>query len=327
MKRLISLLLIVITLSSLLAGCEWNGEFDWNKIFNWGESEPKWELPEGIIETTVEKDGAQLTIAHSENFTQDDIDFVVMRHQRKINDYLQQYLWKDPYTFGDVLEWVQDGDPLLLVQINNPYIICAYIKPNQPGYIVGDYGDYIFDSTKYVWYKFDHPREMKYRRGDVTLSSHSFLLYNCTIISDVITETEYNKQCVYYFKTNVDDAYERLKKPEQNLLIYPSDKDITSSENKFLKQSGIINSIHDVYTDENGDNYINLGYEMWGRTPELGFFMGYGNVQDRLSEFYDILSPYFKYTDTEYTYNDLPHIERIVDIKIDDLREALLKRE
>ena len=34
MKRLISLLLIVITLSSLLAGCEWNEFFDWENSEN-----------------------------------------------------------------------------------------------------------------------------------------------------------------------------------------------------------------------------------------------------------------------------------------------------
>ena len=287
MKRLISLLLIVITLSSLLAGCEWDGEFDWKKIFNWGESEPKWELPEGIIETTVEKDGSQLTIAHSENFTQDDIDFVVMEHGRTMDGYGGgSCTATTQYTLGKIIRNAQNNHPLFLVHIENPYIITAYIKPNQSQNVPDEKGNIYFDTTQYVWCKFYDGNNVPKTIGEVNNRSRSFLLYDFTLVKDIASGEEYNKQCKYYMSYS---SYSSLDNTPKDQVMYFGSSNIGASDSKFIKAKEEKMTVYDVYTDENSIKYLVIFDEEYFIDEDKG----YAYAPFLLEEYYDYLYPYF----------------------------------
>ena len=326
MKRIISLLLIVITLSSLLAGCEWNGEFDWNKIFNWGESEPKWKLPEGIIETTVEKDGAQLTIAHSENFTQDDIDFVVMKHE--VNNNASPMLSIMSYSLGTILSYAQDGSPLYLMHFENPYIIIAYLKPNQPDLVPDEKGKVYFDATRYVWCKFYDSKSIPKKIGDATLTSNSYLLYDCTVVRDIANGIEYNRECKYYLKYIDESSYNRTT--TDMLMWFGSNNAITTGK-KFISEYSAETTRYEVYTDDNGVEYLKIQGDTRAYDTDGNLYVVEDYVRKELwpyeQEYYDILSPYFTYfSHSEYEDKNDGTIFRYVYIEIDDFINAFFDK-
>ena len=127
MKKIISLLIIICFICPILSGCNM-GEIVRGITF--------WKLPEGVIETiAIDKEGSSINIAHSDNFTQDDIEFVSTLHGKMVcrNDYMIETVYD---SVGRLLwQIIEKGKSPILTHYENPYIICAYLKPYQMEYL------------------------------------------------------------------------------------------------------------------------------------------------------------------------------------------------
>ena len=314
MKRLISLLLIVITLSSLLVGCEWNSEFDWKKIFNWGESEPKWELPEGIIETTVEKDGAQLTIAHSENFTQDDIDFVLTLHGKtRSNAPIEPLL---NYDLSDILREGIKGNPIFLSHFENPYFISAYVKSGVIEHELNKLDKYTFDITKYVWYKFYNLEQVVDEIDGMQRTKDTYLLYDCIIEIDIVNKVEYNKKCKCYVEYRGQYVLDKIS---SDMLIYFDSQLVADviGEANFIFYPEFGSGGLEIHMNENGVEYFYFDYGIYNKDGTE-----YKNqAKDLFGEHYDCLVKYFEMLN-EYV-NDYGKTLKVAGIRLDILIEYL----
>ena len=323
MKRIISLLLIVIMSCSALVGC------DWKNIFN-KETSPEWEAPEGVVETTTtDKDGNPITIAHSDNFTQDDIEFVAMRHSKKmgpnfgVNDVAS-------ISLGEMIRNAQDGFFLYLMHIENPYIIVAYLKPNLPEYELDERNNYIFDSEKYLWYKFNTTDKIPNSIDDNKITIFSYLLYDCTITKDIGNNSECNYRCKYYLNYyRESDNIENSKK----FLAYYMGREVCSTNNKFLSKPANVVENSKIYTDENEIEYLEIFGEKcyYDENGNLSVVSDY--VKEKLwpyeNDYYDVLSPhftYFSHTDAKFENQGKEYIKRYVYIKMDDFIDVLFEQ-
>ena len=169
MKKLISLLLVVIFICSALLGC------DWGSILN------KSENVDDITSTSTTTITATTTnplfpenptIEHGDNFTDEDIEFIMHLHGQKIppDGYLITY------NLFDIMYMAKHNSPIFLMHLENPYVIAAYLKPDQYKYQKDDLGYYCFDASKYVWYKFFEGETVPKVINDMRLSSHSYVV-------------------------------------------------------------------------------------------------------------------------------------------------------
>lgn len=307
MKKLISLLITIIFISSILLGC------DWNKIFSIKQSGST------TSSTSITTNPSQLafpenpTIEHGDNFTQDDIDFVLMLHGGIRNDRIE-YEMLPNYLLYEVLTFAQKGSPLFLARFENPYIICAYLKPDVPEYERNEFGEYRFDATKYVWYKFYDSTQIPDSIEKMKLTEEIYLLYDGTIIKDIANGVEYNKKCKYYmtYKSEQD-----LEKITSNMLLYYDYPSWVTGESKFVPYVKYGGATFEVYIDENGIEYIYFLYESYYQDGS-----GYVNSAVKLFDYhYDALSPYFEILNEYIGYND--RIVKDARIKLDILTEYL----
>ena len=256
-KLVARLMIIVVLLTSAMILSACNLE-DLIAYFT-PEKTPKWEAPEGVIETsTVDESGNSITIAHSDNFTQDDIEFVAMWHNRKMGT---SFGVSDiaSFSFGDMIRNAQDGFPLYLMQIENPYIIVAYLKPNLPEYELDERNNYFFDSEKYLWYKFNTADKIPSSIDDNKITGFSYVLYDCTITKDVGNNIERDYKCKYYFKYN---GKSNNVVDNEKFLAHYMGGDVCSSGKKFLSKPMNDTRNYKIYTDENGIEYLEIQGDM-----------------------------------------------------------------
>ena len=310
MKKLISLLLVIIFICSALAGC------DRNSIFKKKETtttQPQWEAPEGVVETvTIDKDGNSITIAHSDNFTQDDIDFVIMQHKVQIG---QQVTSMEYYTLARIIRSAQNGSPLFLMHFENPYVICSYLKPDQQENSVNNQGYDVLDVAKYVWYKFYDVQSVPKTIDGMELCEHSYLLYDCTVVCDISNGVEYNRQCKYYLKYNDESSVERTA---TDMIIYFPNYNVGISNSKFIKEPDEQETRYQVYTDEAGGQYLVMLDEEYFSNEDRAYPL----AQIYLEDYYDILYPHFtrnEALDVKYMhYNGVDYtVYRMKQIELD----------
>lgn len=282
MKKVISLLLVVVFVCSAFVGCGWI-----NDVIHGGK-EPQCKLPEGVIETNVtDENGNLLTVAHSDNFTQDDIEFITLFHNKI---WRNQATWPVLLNLSDVIRLTQySGSGLFLMHFENPYIIVAYLKPNQTEYVKDEHGDYRCDITKYVWYRFETTQSVPQKLDNMELSQHYYILYDCTVVRDIVSGVEYNKECKYYVEYINESS---LNNTTTDMIMYfygENDEHIYGSDTKFIKESEVTTTRYRVYTDEAGLQYLVLLDEQYDSDTGLGY-----PLADRyLEEYYDYLYPYF----------------------------------
>ena len=311
------MLVVILVMSNLtLSACNWEDMI----AYFVSQTTPKWEAPEGVIETaTIDQNGNSITIAHSENFTQDDIEFVAMWHNKKMG---ANFGMNDVASFslGDMIRSAQDGSPLYLMQIENPYIIVAYLKPNLPEYELDERNNYFFDSEKYLWYKFKTTDKIPNNIDDNKITIFSYLLYDCTIIKDIGKNLECNYKFKYYLDYN--SKLENVENSEKFLAYYHG-ADVCSSAKKFLSKP--LNDIRgcNIYINENGVEYLKIPGDLRAYDAEGNLYVVDDYVKAALwpyeQDYYDILSPYFTYfSHSEFEDKNDGTIFRYVYIKIDD---------
>ena len=310
MKRIISLLLIFIMSCSVLVGC------DWKNIFN-KETSPEWEAPDGVVETTTtDKDGNPITIAHSDNFTQDDIEFVAMRHGGVTGKVMLPYTdIPAPYTLGETIRSAQNGSPLFLMHFENPYIICSYLKSNLPDEVADEKGYYYMDVSRYVWYKFYDYKSIPEVIENMQLSTHSYLLYDCIIVKNICTGTIYNKQCKYWLRYKSEYTLNHTK---TNMMVLRNRRDdITAPDVKFFTGNSVIGFGFEVYIDENGVEYLFFEHESYFPDGSLSRNYSENLFYNYTGDLYEIASPHFEIL-KEYI-DENGHLITYAGIKLDVL--------
>ena len=318
MKRIISLLLIVIMSCSALVGC------DWKDIFN-KETSPEWEAPEGVVETTTtDKDGNPITIAHSDNFTQDDIEFVATL--RAVLDVVfTPYDTPPSYNLGDIIWMVKaGGSPMFLMHFENPYIICAYLKPNQNESLPNDEGIVYADITQYVWYKFNDNNDIQQTiEGLILESKLMYLLYDCTIVRGIgENEGEYNKECKYYLIYQDESSLDRTT---ENMIMWYGGKSIIAPDRKFIGENSILTTRYEIFIDGDDREFLVIEGEVYDSRYDTVYDYAYKH----LGKYYDALYPYFVRNEEldriEYRTNGVEYYEkRMIQIDLDILTEFIL---
>ena len=311
MKKLIALLLVVVFVCSAFVGCDWLNFFD-NET----------SLPNGVVESTItDISGNSITFAHSDNFTQDDIDFVAMICNES-SEYISLVTTKEDLTLEKILYKVQNGEPLFLMNFQSPYIICAYLKPDKSELDINSYITPTIDITNYIWYKFTNTKSIPDSIEGMTKTkrSLSYLLYDCTIISDVVEKIEYNKKCKYYLPYVNEASFDITS---NNMLVYYSNYSAEITESTFL---GKFKFGYTIYTDEHGTKYLTTMGEEYivGASGELDYSGTYADIE--YGVFYKKVHPYFVYfsqLDAEYEYHGKTYILHMDCIKIEDLINAI----
>ena len=309
MKKLTCLLLVIIA-CSVLVGC------DWKNIFN-KETSPEWEAPEGVVETTTtDKDGNSITIAHSDNFTQDDIEFIMMFNGKMRNDRAVADM-PPSYLLGDILSMGQAGEPLFLVHFSNPYIICAYLKPDSADYELNEFGSYKFDATKYVWYKYADSSQIAEEIDGMKLTKDVYLLYDCIIERDIVNNVEYNKNCKYYLNYKSEAT---LNITSSDMLLYVEPQRVTNiiGDNQFIAYPEYGGGVLDVYIDENAFEYIYFYYGSYN--PDGTVYQNYAKYL--LGEHYDVLVPHFEMLNE--SINDKGRTLKYAGIRLDIVVDYLI---
>ena len=311
MKKLLSLVLALTMISSCLAitSCNLIGE-----IFGTTGT---------TTTTTGGGDPAPVTFEHGENFTEDDIEFVRMLHGRIMTAQDDSLGFEIPvnYSLYDALSCAQNhGMPLLLMKFDNPYIICAYQKPNITNYEVSDDGTYLFDITRYVWRKYSVEDEIPEIFGDCSLSKYSYLLYDCTISKDIVNGTIYNKQCKYYL--NYSDK-ESIKMLSQYMLFLEDGIKAYTDDSKFIKHSDYGVGHFNIHI-HNDQEYLLIHEQILQNDIVISDMVSKQDFKD----YYNIFSPHFVFfeeLDYSYEYNDNLFVKRYAGLDLNVLIETLIK--
>ena len=298
-KLIATLMLIAILIIGILSlsACEWMN-FNSTEQSNLKTTKPtsvnNTNLPNTFetIQSTVElENGEAIAIIYGKDFSQDDIDFILMLHgetrnDRAICDPLMSYDLQGILTAG------KNGHSILLAHFDNPYIICAYLKSDASKYEINKWGDYKFDITKYVWYKFYSSEQIVDEIDNMERTKDIYLLYDSTIKRDIVNGVEYNKNCKYYMEYKSEYTWQ-LTTPDMLLYFEPRFVADVLGEKKYIRYPEFGGGTLEVYVDENGAEYL---YFYYGAYYENG--TEYENyTQDRFGEHYEYLSQYFQILD------------------------------
>ena len=297
MKRILVLFLITTVICSMLTGCVLNNivAVISNILFH---------IDGTVLTAANTEDGETVYIMHGENFTQDDIDFVALLHGEKRNDKIPKDM---PSRAG--LEYVlnagKEGQPIFIASFEDSYIICAYLKIGALPYIPDIWGDYKFDVTKYVWYKFNNNTETPERLNGMSRTEDAYLIYDCMLEKDIVNDVEYNKACKSYIKYEGEYCYDYVT---SNMLLFFASYKLSAvlGESKHIAFPIYSGDAFKVYTDKDGVDYLTLSYN---------------RITSDLGEHYDFLSPYFEVLE-EHVNNECSEPELIY-IKLSDILDYI----
>ena len=319
-KLVARMMLLVLLLASVvsLAGCDWDRLLTTTSSFkttvpNSIELNDTQNTTETIFTTINDVNGEIITIAHGKDLVKDDIDFILELHGKKRND-LVEYDRPPHYKLSEVLTMVKKGKPFFLAHFENPYIICAYLKLDVPEYEINEVGDYRFDITKYVWYKFYNAEQVVDAINGMERTNDSYLFYDCTIERDIVNGVEYNKSCKYYMEYTGEHV---LKRTTPDMLLYFDFTYWMTEGMWFVPYPEYSGSDFEVYVDENGAEYLYFNYRVYYEGGSE-----YENVAiDIWDEHYEYLADHFEALNE--TMNEDGLILQYAGIKLDELTKYL----
>ena len=265
-KLVARLMLIILLLISvfILSACEWmnSGSTKQSELKTTKPTSIKNQnLPNTIetVESDIElENGEVITVMHGKDFNQDDIDFILTFHGNTRNDLAIC----DPlmgYDLEGILTMGKMGHSILLAHFENPYFISAYLKSDAPDYELNKWGDYKFDVTKYVWYKFYDFTQVVDEIDGMKRTDDTYLLYDCTIKRDIVNGVEYNKNCKYYMEFESEYT---LKLTTADMLLYyePHFMADIVGDQKYIPYMEYGGGTLEICVDENGVEYLYFGY-------------------------------------------------------------------
>ena len=249
---------------------------------DFSDAENTFETTSTVIELPS---GEVIAITHGRDFNEDDIEFLLMLHGKTRNDWEEGYP-PPQYKFGHALTAIQGGQPFFLAHFENPYIICAYLKINVSDYETDKQGNYNFDISKYIWYKFYNSTQVVDEIERMKRTEDSYLLYDCIVKKFNTKGIEYSDECKYYI--NYTGEY-TIKKATIDMLLYYESSSITEDV-FFIPYPQYAGAAFEVYVDKNGVEYVYFAYRV---CDESG--IEYENfAKDSLCEHYDCLAEHFE---------------------------------
>ena len=272
---------------------------------------------ENTLETTSTAielpSGEAIVITYGKDFNEDDIEFLLMLHGETRND---REICEPPigHNLKTMLTLGQNCNPIFLAHFENPYYISAYLKTDAPEYEPNEWGNYKFDLTKYVWYKFYNSEQLVDEIDGMKRTEDTYLLYDCIIKRDIVNGVEYNKNAKYYTKYQGEYIFNIIT--PNMLLSFDHIKWMTDGT-WFVPYQEYGAGTLEVYVDPNGIEYL---YFYYGSYYEDG--TEYENYTEKsFGEHYEYLSRYFEILD-EYI-NDSSRILKSAGIKLDILTKYL----
>ena len=193
MKKLISLLLVVIFICSALVGCDWSG------IFNQSENADDMTSTTTTttsITTTKPKPQIVPTFEYGDNLTNEDLYFIKYEAQDLGLGY-----WVPAYEdFSGFLEYMRNKTYYeYSVDFSSAYYICAYLSndffetwpfPFAPFSVDDGY-----EVDYFIWHKFKYGETVPKEIGNSYFVG-GYILFECTIERDILN----NKECNYTYK-------------------------------------------------------------------------------------------------------------------------------
>ena len=252
MKRLISLLLIVITLSSLLVGC------DIGKIWNSGTTTSP-------TTTTTKEPPIEAPFEHGDNFTAEDVEFV------QYLDSLDGITDPSHTNFSDIISRMGDKTTLYTVKIDmqsTPCFICAY-APKDAQLIPFSFENGCV-ARFLIWYKFSDYNDIPEEIADQKFLG-AFAIYDAVIERDIVNNQEYNRECKFFVPLYDGISEEEIKTQYglyENVIIRQERKIVDSYEPIFIQNNlyqkfACYRDVYGSYVDNSGIQYFLLA-----RTPQ-----------------------------------------------------------
>ena len=290
MKRIISLLLIVITLSSLLSGC------DIGKIWNSGTTTSP-------TTTTTKEPPIEAPFEHGENLTNDDIRFIMEHLEPQGTD---GYPLGIPYDFSKELMLLTpfiSNQTIYRIKVDfdtEPYFICAYL--NQDLYDDPKYEVFLqyFNPFSYEygcnielleWYRFDERKNIP-EKIDNSVFAGAFAIFDCYIVKDILNDKECDYKCKYFVPWDKGFDYVDIEsefKLHSDFLIQKS-TDFKFDDSYYIPQNSFKDSsLLDYLIELDGSYYKSVLFSSDPYDPDT---FTYEKHRDTLGEMYDEIIPY-----------------------------------
>lgn len=300
MKKIISLLLVVIIISSLFVGCDLMNIFNQSKVEN--------TTPTTITTPTTTKPKTQIvpTFEHGDNLTNEDFYFI----QNIAQDQGLGY-WVPEYDdFSGFLQYMKHPQRTYYkysADFSSAYYICAYLSKDffetWPFSFAPFSVDDGYEVDYFIWHKFNYGETVP----DEIENSYfvgGFILFDCTIERDILN----NEECNYKFKyfaplengytdigMDITAKYSRLN---NYVLRYFENFDTedhifltSTSYQKYHRTNGFTSLI-----EHNGEMYLMVDSSSDVYDPET---FSFENHQEKIGSRYDEIVPYL--TVIEYT--------------------------
>ena len=311
MKKAVSIVLMLAMLLScvVFVACEFSPIFDDINIVT---TTSECDTPDGIIETSItDRNGNEVIISHTDNFTQDDLDFVLMWHGIRLrgnNDPpISPYPIPSP-SFEDVIEMVSQHDaPLYLMHFENPYFICSYKKPNMSDYECDEEGYYYTDVTRQVWCKFINEGDILQTFNGMSRVGHIYLLFDCTIKENITNGEKLEWICKYYLPYKNSSYYDIIA---EDMLVFYSDKDKVMSA--FIEHNNNDHYAVKVYINDEEKQYLYFIHESYYIDGVM-----YKNYSKELfGNYYEMLSPHFEILEEKLVSEEIKITYAGLDIEV-----------
>lgn len=268
MKKLARVLLVFAIISSCFAfvGCDWINFFGTTTTTTTGNPDP-----------------SALKFAHSDNFTDEDIEFV-----RSLHGYQDMEEYPKIYTFSEIVNCVNTGKGTLYyvdVDAEAPYYICGYIDMS----IEENRMELIrpIDITKYTWYKYYDKESIPEEIENLSIA-WGVTAYDAVIESDIGRGEDCNHK--FRFRSIERGLPEDFRIIYDYMVIYYWEE----AENiEYIRDHWVNDIFFRGHTDESGKSYFMLKV---GNSVDKDGNMSEYLEQNRayLENYYDVLCPYFE---------------------------------
>ena len=300
MKKLISLMLAIIIISSALVGC------DWSSIFNENEIENSTTTTTTTTTTTKPKPQIVPNFEHGDNLTNEDFYFIT-----ECADYLYGYPRFLYDNVSDKINRMQRQNfnttfYKISLDLTAPmHYICAYIAKDfseTHTFLPPYHPEYGYEIEYFVWHKFEYGETVPEEIDNLVFVG-AFAIFGGIVEKDIINNKEYNYDCRYIVSLengmndiNVDiSAQYKLSK---DFLYFYS----TNLDGKYIYiedyayQSMFHEELSTLYVDSNGEYYYPLkGFKSYDSTT-----FTFESYRDSIGSFYDQMLPYLVVKEDRY---------------------------
>ena len=238
--------------------------------------------------------------------------------QDKFADYFPNL----PYTFETKINLINEKDYTFYeTSVGNSYYICGYIDSFFETLLYFTVG---IKSNNLKWYRVESVEQIKEKINGLQLYA-KYLVYNGTIKKDIVNNIDINQKCKFSFLLSENNRYtESISKLEKNELLYTFDKKITLDDETILFNSFDVGNSYPVYIIDEQNKYMVMHHYSTFNYDDY-----YETLSYQLGEYYEVLLPYFVYSDdineTVHMYENRYETKINVGISIDAILDLINK--